>query len=192
MEINRLGEQIWGIVPVENVMEGRFGLFVTHGWDYDFGSNVDLPGWRRPLTIEEANRARYIITWAVNNRPTPLLYPMPHPTFSTRQGFGTAANAPWAAAVMLTYPGNQNCMTIPSGVPSLAMAEGVFTLLSGCYIDNPALHFPGAPVVVANFAEDGPFDLGKPKYQATMDERVVGFTIHWQASNGALTIQTFD
>lgn len=192
MEINRLGEQIWGVVPVENVVEGRFGLFVNHGWDYDFGSNVDLPGWRRPLTAEEANRARYTIVWAVNNRPMPILGPMPHPTFSTRQGFGTAANAPWAATVYLTYPGNQNCRTIPSGVPSLGMSEGVFTFLSGCYIDNVNLHVPGAPVIIANLAQDGPVDMGKPMYQAAMDMRVVGFTIHYDVATYALTIQTFD
>ena len=191
MEINKLGENIYGVVPVANVVEGKFGLFVTHAWDYDFGSNVDLPGFRVPATIEEAKRAKYIITWAVSNLPEPFMYPMPHPTFSTRQGFGTAGNAPWLAGVYLTYPGNQDSQTIPSGVPSLAFTDGIFTVPTDCYIANVNLHVPGSPVIVANTAEDGA-DAGKLKYQALMDERVVGFTVGYNATSGKLTVQTFD
>lgn len=190
MEINKLGDRIYGVVPTANVVEGKFGLLGTHSWTYDFGSNTDLPGWHVPATIEEAKRAKYIITWAVTNSPTPFMYPMPHPVFSTRQGFGTAGNAPFAAGVYLTYPGNQDGQTIPSGVPSLAMNEGIFTVGVEAFIPNANL-VAGAPVIVANTVEDGA-DAGKLKYQATMDERVVGFVVEYNSAAAKITVQTID
>ena len=48
MEINKLGEQIIGVVPTADVVEGKFGLLGTHSWSWDFGSGPDLPGFHVP------------------------------------------------------------------------------------------------------------------------------------------------
>lgn len=191
MEINKLGEQIVGVVPVADVVEGLFGLFTTHIYSHDWGSYEDLPGFKVPATAEEAKFAKYIITWAVDERPTPIYATLPSRTWGTRGGFGQTANAPFSATVYLTHQGNQESLTIPSGTPSLAFKEGVFTVPEACYIASDNLHSAGAPVIVANTAEDGA-DAGKLKYQSTMDDRVVGVVRYYDSSTGRLTVETTD
>jgi hypothetical protein len=191
MEINRLGKEVVGVVPQADVVEGKFGLFVANVHSYDWGSQADLPGFRVPATAAEANFAKYIITWAVDNRPTPIYATYPAFTWTTRGGFGDNANVPFAATVYMTHPSNQESLTIPSGTPSLALREGTFTVPTACYIANASLHTVGAPVIVANTAEDGA-DAGKLKYQSTMDERVVGQVIYYETATGRLTVKTVD
>jgi hypothetical protein len=191
MEINKLGEQIQGVVPTADVVEGKFGLLTTHVWSYDWGSLTDLPGWKVPATAEEANRARWIITWPVDERPTPIYASVPSRTWGTRGGFGQAVQTPFAATVYLTHQGNQESLTIPSGYPSLAFLEGIFTVPTVCYIANVNLHNVGANVIVANTAEDGA-DAGKLKYQAALDARVVGTVRYYDSTTGKLTVITKD
>lgn len=187
MEINRL-DQVIGVVTTADVVEGRFVLLTSHSKNYDFGSLTDLPGAKVPATAEEAKRARYCVTWAVDNRKPPYYQPMPAYSFALRQGgWDQAGNVPFSANVWMTYPGYQNSKTIPSGTPSLAIGPGTVTIPSGQYIYNVSLVVPGAPVIVANTAEDTT-DAGKPKYQATIDERVIGYVEQYDSSTGNLTI----
>ena len=105
--------------------------------------------------------------------------------------YGNVANAPFSATVYLTQPNHQEGLTIPSGPPSLAFMEGNYKLASGEYIDSANIHSVGAPVIVANTAEDGA-DAGKLKYQATMDERVVGIVVGYNSSDASLEVSIFD
>lgn len=189
MEINRF-EEVLGCLVLADVVEGRFGLLAANSVDsIDFGSRTDLPGFRVPATAEEAKRARFVITWQVDNREPPYYNPAPQMDWSMRKGgWDQEGNVPFTSEVWLTYPGYQNSKTIPSGTPSLAFGTGSYTIPSGQYIYNAALKNPGAPVVVANTAEDTT-DAGKPKYQATMDERVIGIVEHYDTSTGELTIR---
>ena len=43
MEINEF-EDVLGVMPVEDIVEGRFVLFTSHTFSNDFGSDTDLPG----------------------------------------------------------------------------------------------------------------------------------------------------
>lgn len=43
MEINQFTDDILGVVPVADVVEGRMVCLTSHGFDYDFGSKTDLP-----------------------------------------------------------------------------------------------------------------------------------------------------
>lgn len=190
MEINGYDHEIVGTVPVANVIEGNLGIFVAHTFTYDFGSQTDLPGFRVPATAEEAKNAKQIITWAVDNRPTPLIQNIPSFTWAMRQGgWDQAANAPFAATIYLTYPGNQNCVIIPSGVPSLAFGKGVYTVPSGCgYIYAAGIKVPGALLQVANTAEDGP-DAGKLKLLSAMSDRKVGQVREFHTSDLSLCFE---
>jgi hypothetical protein len=191
MEINKLGEQIFGVVPQANVVEGLFGLLITNAWSFDWGSGADVNGWKVPATAEEANRARWIITWPVDERPTPIYSSLPSRTWGTRGGFGQATQTPFAATVYLTHPGNQESLTIPSGYPSLAFNEGVFTVPAACYISSVGIKVMGSNVVVANTAEDGA-DAGKLKYQAAYDSRVIGTVRYFDTATNKLTVVTKD
>lgn len=187
MEINRF-EEVLGVVPIANVVEGRFVLLTSHNTSYDLGSRTDLPGAKVPATAEEAKRARFCITWAVDNRKPPYYQPTPAFDFAQRGGWDQSENVPFDAEVWMTYPGYQNSRTIPSGMPSLAFGTGTYTVPSGQYIYDSNLTSPGSPVIVANTAEDTT-DAGKPKYQATMDERVIGIVERYDSTTGDLTIR---
>lgn len=191
MEIRGGYRDILSVITTDAVVEGRFGLLTTHVESYGFGSREDLPGWKIPATAEEAKRARFLVAWAVDNRPTPILSTVPSTTFNTRRGYGSAANAPFSATVYLTQPNHQEGLTIPSGIPALAFNGGTFTLASGEYIDSADIRVIGAMVVVANTAEDTT-DAGKLKYQSTMDERVVGVVREYVSSDASLTVRLFD
>jgi hypothetical protein len=189
MEINRF-EEVLGAVATVAVVEGMFGLLVenTPG-SYDFGSRSDLPGFRVPATAEEAKRSRFLVAFPVDNREAPIYNPMPAMSYSMRKGgFDQAANVPFTAEVWLTYPGYQESKTIPSGNLVLCFGTGSYTIPSGQFIDNSNLHVPGAPVIVANTAEDTT-DAGKLKYQATMDERVVGIVERFDSTDYSLTVR---
>jgi hypothetical protein len=187
MEINEF-EDVLGVIPVEDVVEGRFVLLCAQTFTYDFGSLTDLPGVKLPDTADESKKARYILTWKVDNRSIPI-YAVPSFTYAQRGGWDQTANTPFSTTVYVTHPGNQNCLTIPSGASSLAYTEGTFTVCSGCYIDSAEIKVVGANIIIANTAEDGAGDAGKPKYQAAMDDRVMGHTRFYNSTNGALTIR---
>lgn len=187
MEINRF-EEVMGVIPTADVVEGRMGLVTSHTFTHDFGSRTDLMGFKVPATAEEAKRARFILTWAVTNQEAPYLVPVPSYSWAMRGGFNQASNVPFTTTVYMTYPGNQEGVTIPSGTPALAFGEGTYSVPSGAYINNVALVNPGAMLIVANTAEDTT-DAGKLKYQSTMDDRVVGFVEYRDSSTGKLTFR---
>jgi len=188
MEINRFEDAV-GIIPTEDITEGRFVLLTTQGFTYDFGSREDLAGVKLPDTADEAKRAKFIITWAVDNRTPPYYEPQPSLAWAFRGGFDQSANVPFDAKVRLTYPGYQDSQTIPSGIPSLAFTEGTFTIPSSGYIASDDIIKPGAAIIVANTAEDGAGEAGKAKYQATFDDRVIGYTERYDSSTHKLTVR---
>jgi len=189
MEINRF-EDVIGVVPTEDIVEGRFVLMTSHTYDHDFGSQTDLPGVKLPDTAEEAKRCKFVLTWAVDNRQPPYYEAQPALAWSLRRGgFDQSANVPFDANVRMTYPGYQDCQTIPSGTPSLAYTEGTFTIPSGCYIYSAEIIIPGAAIVIANANDDTADEAGKPMYEATFAAGVIGFTERYNSTTGALTIR---
>jgi hypothetical protein len=186
MEINTY-EEITGVITTADVVDGRFGVFTSHSFTYDYGSRTDLPGFKVPATAEEANNARQLITWAQTQWPFPAILPVPAVNWSIRKGFGTAGNTPYTATMYLTNPAFQPNMTIPSGTPSLAFGKGAYTFPSGQYIYNASLKNFGALVQVANTAEDTT-DAGKLKYLATYGTRKVGTVRYFNLATSALTV----
>jgi hypothetical protein len=189
LEINQFHDEITGVIPVADVVEGRFGVYTSHSFTYDFGSQTDLPGFKVPATAEEANNARQLITWAVDNRPFPLYQPIPSYTWALRGGFDQSVQTPASVTLYLTHPGNQESVTIPSGTPALAFGKGVYTIPSGGYIYHASLGVYGALIQVANTAEDGASDAGKAKYLATYSDRKVGTVRYYDSSTGKLTVE---
>ena len=187
MEIKGYKDEIVGVVPTADIVEGRVGLLVGHSFSHDFGSRTDLPGFRVPATTEEAKRARYTITWAVDNRSFPLFQPVPSFPFSVRSEFEGAQTHPFSATFYLSNPGNKEGLTIPSGTPALAFGRGTYGFRTADYIADSNLHTAGALVIVANAAEDTT-DAGKLKYQSTMDDRVIGVVREWDSVSGQLTV----
>ena len=188
MEINRF-EDVFGVVTTEDITEGRFVVLTSHVYDHDFGSWTDLPGCRLPVDAEDAKRAKYILTWQVDNRQPPYYTPQPSLAWSLRTGgFDQASNVPFDANVRMTYPGYQNCQVIPSGTPSLAFTEGTFTVLSGCYVYSADIIVPGAAIIICN-TDDDTTDSGKPTYAAAMAAGVIGVTERYDSATGALTIR---
>jgi hypothetical protein len=156
----------------------------------DFGSQVDLPGVKYPTSAAEAAFAKYCVTWPVNNRQATsdfvLLIPQPAYTFGLRQGaMEQAANVPFSTTAYLTYPGNQNGVTIPSGWQALAFDRGVFTVPSGSFIYSASLVNPGSPleVVSTSGADQG-------KLQAKSAGTQVAVTERYDTTTGNLTFRT--
>jgi hypothetical protein len=190
MEINDF-DDVMGVIPVQDIVEGRFVTLCAHTFSNDFGSETDLPGVKLPANAAEAARAKHCLTWKVDNRVGPI-YAVPSMSFAERGGWSQAANAPFATTVYLTHPGNQECLTIPSGVSSLAYGEGTFTLASGCYIYSANIIVPGATIRIHQADEGVASDAGKPMYDADMDIQIVAETRMYNASTGALTIRMLD
>jgi len=188
MEINRF-EDVIGVKTQADVVEGRFVVLVAQAINGTF-MNVDddLPGARVPATAEEAKRAKFCCTWAVDNRETPLVN-YPQTTFDFRGGWVNSTAGPLSVTMYLTHPGNQEGLTIPSGSLALGYTEGTFTLPSGAYVYDANIIVPGAAIVIADTATDGASDAGKPKYAAAMAVGVIGFTEDYQSDTGKLTIR---
>ena len=186
MEINRF-EDVAGAVAQADIVEGRFVILTANTVSENFGSKEDLPGVKIPSTAEEATRAKYVATFAVDNRPTPIYQPAPSMDFALRGGFDQAANLPFATTVYLTHPGNQEGMTIPSGASCLGFTNGTFTLPSGAYIYSADVIVPGAALVV----EYSGADAGKPKQTTTNAVGVIGETDRYDTTTGKLTVRVF-
>lgn len=189
MEINRF-EDVIGVVAQADVVEGRFVALVTNALGGGFmNTDADLPGARVPQTAEEAKRAKFCITWAVDNRSTPII-DYPSVTFDFRGGWVNSNSGPLTGIKMwLSHPGNQEGQTIPSGYKALGYTEGTFTLPSGAYVYSANIVVPGAALIVADVASDGASDAGKPKYTASMAAGVIGFTESYDSATGRLTIR---
>jgi len=189
MEINKF-EDIVGVVAQADIVEGRFVVLTSNaaGGSYFSNTDADLPGAKVPATAEEAKRANFCITFSVDNRPTPIV-DYPSSDYDFRGGFVNGTQGPLTGVKMwLTHPGNQESQTIPSGYKALAITEATVTLPSGQYVYNANLETPGAALIVANTADDTT-DAGKPKYQATAVVGVIGRTVEYDSSTGALTIR---
>jgi hypothetical protein len=188
MRINRFDE-VLGVIPVTSYTEGRFGLLTRNTVPtYDFGSGASLPGFRVPATADEAESARFCLTWAVTNAPAPYLVPQPNVGTSFRMGWDKSANLPASVTYYTTYPGYQESVTIPSGTLALAYGVGTYTIPSGEYVDNVALHYAGANVIVTAASESSA-NAGKPAYQFANDDRVIGVVEEYDSSTGDLTIR---
>ncbi len=189
MEINHYGDTILGVVLTEDAVEGRMVLLTSHTFDNDFGSQTDLPGVKLPDDATEAGLARYCLSWEKNNNSLPIYQPNPSlPNYSMRYGFDQATNMPFnPTLVYLAHPSVIDaCLTIPSGSSALAFGEGIYTVLSGCYIYSANLAVPGATLDVANTDEDGASDAGKLMYGTTAP---VAQTIRYNSTTGALTFK---
>jgi hypothetical protein len=181
MEINRADGNIIGGVANEDMVEGRMVCLTSHTFDYNYGSKKDLPGFKLPTTADEAKRAKFIVTWAEDNRPTPILDGMPQNLTAMRNGWSVSSNVPFTSVVRLTQPGHQNGVTIPSGMQCLAYGKGSYTVLSGMYL-NSASFAMGALLSVSISGAD----KGKLQLQATWDDTVVGVVESWDATTGEL------
>ncbi len=193
MEINRF-EDVIGVRILEDIVEGRFVCLTSHNLGGAIMNvDADVPGAKLPDTAEEAKRARYCVTFAVDNRPTPIV-DWPQTEFDFRGGFVNATAGPLTGVKMwLTHPGNQESQTIPSGYKALAFTEAYVTIPSGQYIYNANLETPGAAVAIADTATDSAGDAGKPKYLATYSaDTAIGRVIDYDDATGALTIKVND
>jgi len=166
MEINKY-QDITGVVTGESMVEGRMVLLVDHSQSYDYGSREDLPAVRLPNNSTEAAKARFCVTFAVDNSELPLYEPYPTiANTSLRYGFDGSENVPFDAAVHLTHPGNKIGQTIPSGALALAFGPGVFTVPSGAWVYSASV-VKGEFLAVANTADDSEADAGKLKYSGS-------------------------
>lgn len=165
MKINKY-EDIRGVVVTEDIVEGRMVLLTSHSESIDFGSREDLPGVKLPDDSTEAGRARYLVTFAVDNTEPPIYEPYPQFTYALRYGFDQNANVPFNAKVRLTQPSMQENQTIPSGALALAFSRGVFTVPSGAFVYSANL-VPGAYLEVLNAADDTEAQAGKLNYTAS-------------------------
>lgn len=187
MEIRKY-QDIMGVVTIQAMYEGRMVILCDSSETHDFGSREDLPGVRLPINSTEAAKAKYILQFASDNRSLPIYQDTPSFSYALRQGFDQDANVPFAATVYLTHPGNLVGQQIPSGVPALAYAGGVFTLPSGDFVYSASL-VPGADLVSSNTGDDGATASGKPKYSATAG---IGTVIQFNSTDYELTFRIFD
>jgi hypothetical protein len=185
MELNKVNGDILGVVATEDILDGKMVLLTTHSEDNDFGSLADIVGVKLPTSADEAKRARFVATWARDNRTPPYYVPMPAYAWALRMGWDQAANTPFSATVHVTYPGYKKAQTIPSGTACLAYGAGTYTVPSGTYIDHASLT-KGALLSVS-YAEA---TKGKLQYQATFDADVVVAVIEDRnTTNGDLTFK---
>lgn len=190
MEINRF-DRVLGVQTLVDITEGRLVLLTANtNSSFDFGSNTDLPGAKVPATAEEAKNARFVLTWAVDNRQPPYYNPTPSYAWSLRKGgYDQAENVPFDTEVWMTYPGYRNDFVIPSGTKALAFEEGTYTFTNVDYIASNLLHVAGALVQVANTAEDGASAAGKLKICASYGDRKVGEVEMYDSATGNLTVR---
>jgi hypothetical protein len=186
MEIRNF-ERVDGVEAVADIVEGRFVIKCANTDSYDFGSKRDIAGVRVPNTAEEAKRAKYVITWPVDNRQPPIYQPNPAFSWALRGGFDQAANSPFKPdKVYLTYPGYTNGATIPSGNLALAFTDGVFTIPSGGFVDSADIEVVGAMFTI-QYGTGA--DAGKPIYCAADAVGVIGTVERFDSTTYSLTVR---
>lgn len=187
MEINRF-EDVLGVKTQEAIVEGRF-VALTEQAVNGLILNVDddLPGARLPVNAEDAKRAKYCLAFAQDNRPAPIV-DYPGVDYDFRGGFVNSNSGPLSLTMYLTHPGNQEGMTVGSGVKALAFTEATVTLPSGAYVYSADLVKPGAAWIVANVADDTT-DAGKPKYLAADAVGRAGIVETYDSDTGRLTLR---
>ena len=192
MEINKYTDII-GVVVTSDIVEGRMVLITNQSSSIDFGSRTDLMGVKLPANGTEALLARYIVTWPVSNAQVTdevkMVVPMPGYNWSLRRGgWDQVTNLPFApTAVYLTYPGNQNGRTIPSGYLALAFDRGVFTVPSGGFTFSAQIMAAGAQLEVLNIADDTTGEAGKLNYAAN---GTIAIVERFNSDDGSLTFRT--
>lgn len=181
METNRLDDAL-GVVALEDIKEGLM-VVLSH----DGSGN---PAVRRPADATEAKDARFVAVWKQSQFPMPGPLAYPSIAWSMRPGgFDKAQNnSPMSLNVWLTYPGNQEGTTIPSGY-DLVVHEGVHTVESGMFIADAGL-VPGAKLEALNLADDTT-DAGKLKLTTT-DADTVAYVVKYDSTKQRLTFVTRD
>jgi len=175
VEINKSSD-ITGVIVTEDIVEGRMVLLTSHpGYSVIPGESdaadlsgrlTDEPGVKLPDTPSEAAKATYVLTWPVNNIKPPMMLPLVGPmySFALRQMFDQDGNLPLTdRTIYMTYPGNQESVTIPSGNLALAFncCGGEFTVPSGQYVYSDDLQVPGTRLRVCDTETDGEDAAGK-------------------------------
>jgi len=173
MEVNKYTD-IMGVVATQDIPEGRMVLITAQSTSHNFGSREDLVGIKLPANSAEAGRAKYVVAFALDNRPLPLVDSYPALDWAMRHGgWDRPRNAPFNANIKLTYPANDDdVQTVMSGSLALAFDKGVFSVTSGNFVYSASL-VPGAHLVVANTADDGASNAGKLKFSASAGVAVV-------------------
>lgn len=188
MEINKMSD-VRGVVASSDIPEGSFCFILPNVT----GSYTDLPAVRVPWNTTEAAMARYVITWPVPYQEMPMYIPSPAIAggFALRYGFDKATNLPLTSTtVHLTWPGNKDGVTIPSGFLALAFGQGVFTIPSGMWVFNASLIQAGASFTVSDKTTDSTIAAsGKVKYSAT---NVVGYVERYDAATYSLEVRTLN
>ena len=194
MEIRKFSDII-GVVTTEAIYEGRFVLLVPAlANSSPFGLEEDLAGVKMPTSGGEAALAKYVLGWAMDNRPLPLLDPMPAYNWIVRNyGFEAGQRNPnsdntpiTGATLYLSYPSQQHMpLEIPSGYKALAYAGGVYTFPSGTFVDSANIKIVGNLIAVE--ATDGGADQGKPQYDAS---GTIGVVEEFNTTDYSVTIRT--
>lgn len=194
MEIRKFSDII-GVVTTQEIVEGRFVLLVDAGVDATdpvFDLWGDLPGVKMPVDTTEADRAVYVLGFAMDNRSLPIYDPMPAYSWIARNyGFEAGQSDPsgrtlplTGSTVHFTHKSVTQGLTVPSGVKALAYAGGVYTFPSGSFVDTADIRIVGNLIDVHPTAGD---DRGKPKYAS---DGVVGKVEEWNQTDLAVTIRT--
>lgn len=194
MEIRKFSDII-GVVTTQAIVEGRFVLLVDAGvsqTDPVFGLWGDLPGVKMPVDATEADQAKYVLGFAMDNRPLPIYEPYPAYTWIARNyGFEAGQASPsgrnlplTGSTVHFTHPSVTQGLTVPSGVKALAYAGGVYTFPSGSFVDTADIRVVGNLIDVESSAGA---DRGKPKYAS---DGVIGKVEQWNQTDLAVTIRT--
>lgn len=186
MEINKMSD-VRGVVASSDIPEGSFVFILPNST----GSYTDLPAVRVPWNTAEAALAKFVVTWPVPYQEMPMYIPAPALAggFALRRGFDKAPNLPLTSTtVHLTWPGQKEGVTIPSGYLALAFAGGVFTIPSGMWVYNATLIQAGASFTVSDKTTDGSIAAaGKVKYGTS---NVVGYVERYDASTYSLEVRT--
>jgi len=192
-EIRKFSDII-GVLTTHAIVEGRCVLLTSApAYAGVWGLHADLVGVKLPASSNEAAEAKFVLGWAMENRPTPLMYPMPAYNYLVRNlGFESGQRDPDTdqgtpltdRTIYFTVPSVTEGLTIPSGEKALAYAGGVYTFPSGHFVYNVGLEVPGARVTVEHAAGA---NQGKPKYDAT---GIFGVVEQWDSDAYAVTIRT--
>ena len=185
------GSQPLGAIATENMDEGRFVVMTGHSFTVNFGSQTDLPGVKLPDDSTEAAVARYVVSWASPDRVVSAANPWyvgaPQMDYALRGGFDQPNNMPMDVTVRITWPGNQEGVTIPSGYKVILLSHGaVVTLPSGAYAYSAEIETPGARLEVLNAGDDGADEAGKLSYSAN---GTIAEVVEFNDANAALTVR---
>ena len=192
MEIRKFSDII-GVITTQTIVEGRCVL-LTNAPTYAgiWGIDGDLAGVKMPVNWAEAQLARYVLGWPMDNQPVPWIYPKPAYNYIVRgQGFESGQRSPDSATgtpmtsktVYLTPPSVTEDLTIPSSYKALAYAGGVYTFPSGSFVHSTQIESVGATITVQYSGAD----IGKPIFHAS---GIFGLVEQWDSTAFAVTIRT--